>query len=100
MSDPGPVWTFQAVRMAYKDEPLRILEERRFPSNECTLEAARVLFMRRFEDPGYAKKRGVPKIEAVRFLDQSGTEVLRYSIYNYYRDHIRREGEAGMPNEI
>ncbi len=94
MDDPDPVWTFQAIRVAYKDEPLRVLEERSFLARECTLEAARMLFMRRFEDPEYAKRHGVPKIEAVRFLDQSGSEVLRYTVYHYYRDLVAREASA------
>lgn len=94
MGDPDQVWTFQAIRVAYKDEPLRVLEERVFPAKECTLDVARMMFMRRFEDPKYAKRYGVPKLEAVRFLDQTDTEVLRYTIYHYYRDSIAKEAEV------
>jgi hypothetical protein len=94
MSDPVPVWTFQALRVEYNDEPLRVLEERRLPAGECTLEAARLMFMRRFEDPEYARMHGVPKLEAVRFLDQNDGEVLRYTLYRYYRDLVAREATA------
>ena len=34
MNDPDEGWTFQAIRVAYKDEPLRVLEERLFPARE------------------------------------------------------------------
>ena len=94
MSSPVPVWSFQAIRVAYNDDPLRVLEERRLPAGECTLEAARLMFMRRFEDPEYAKMHGVPKLEAVRFLDQDGSEVLRYTLYHYYRDLVARDATA------
>ena len=46
MRDPDRVWTFQAIRVAYKDEPLRVLEEHFFLAPECTVETARMSFMR------------------------------------------------------
>ncbi len=86
-----PIWTLQVVRLPYGDEPLSVLEERTDPASECTIEVARVIFMARFEGPGYMVGQRRLKPDAVRVLDENGAEVLRYTVWNYFREVTERE---------
>jgi hypothetical protein len=87
------VSVFQAIRVPYSDEPLRVLEERFIPASECTLDVAKAMFMMRFEDKNYARKHGALWPDAVRFLDERGEEILRYTSWNYLRDVTTRESD-------
>ena len=50
MSSRTHACRFQAILFPYKDEPLRVLEERFLPADECTLE--------RLTKPGLARWEG------------------------------------------
>ncbi len=82
---------FQVIMGEHKGEPLRVLEERFLPASQCSLEVAKVEFMRRFEDRSYSRKHHVLWPDAVRFLDQSGNEVVRYTAWNYLREITTKE---------
>jgi exonuclease III len=92
MSRRNYVCRFQAIKAPYRNEPLRVLEERFLPASECTLTAAKAMFMMRFEDKSYSRKYGALWPDAVRFLDERGEEVLRYTSWNYLRETTAREG--------
>ncbi len=83
---------FQVISEAYKGRPLRVLEERFLPTSQCTLDVAKVMLMKRIEDRAYLRQHRVLWPDAVRFLDQSGTEVLRYTAWNFFREITMREG--------
>ncbi len=82
----------QVIAEAYKSRPLRVLEERFLPASDCTLDSAKVMLMKRIEDGAYTRRHRVLWPDAVRFLDQSGTEVLRYTAWNYFREITMKEG--------
>jgi exonuclease III len=93
MSSRNYVCLFQAIKVPYKDEPLRVLEQRFLPASECTLDAAKAMFMVRFEDKSYSRKHGALWPDAVRFLDERGEELLRYTCWNYLREVTTRESD-------
>ena len=82
---------FQVIMAEYKGEPLRVLEEQFRPASQCSLEVAKIEFMQRFEDRSYSRKHNVLWPDAVRFFDQSGNEVVRYTAWNYFRESTMKE---------
>ena len=82
---------FQVIMAEHKSEPLRVLEEQILPAAQCSLEVAKVEFMQRFEDRSYSRRHSVLWPDAVRFLDQSGNEVVRYTAWNYLREITMKE---------
>ena len=92
MSGRSYICLFQALQIAYRDKPLRVLDEQFLPASECTLEAAKALFQKRFEDRAYARKHGLLKPDAVRFLDEGGAEILRYTSFDYLKECTARKG--------
>jgi hypothetical protein len=94
VSRSGYICLFQALQIEYKDKPLRVLDEKFLPASECTLEAAKAMFQARFEDRAYSRKHGLLKPDAVRFLDEGGAEVLRYTSFDYLK-----ECAAGKDNQ-
>jgi hypothetical protein len=91
MAKRAYVYLFQAIKVPYKDEPLRVIEQRFLPASECTLDAAKAMLMMRFEDRSYPRQHGALWPDAVRFLDEQGQEILRYSCWNYLREVTSRE---------
>ncbi len=91
MSRLDQVWTFQAIQLPDKDRPLRVLEQVLLSADDCTLEAAKLMFMRRFEDKAYRRKHGPLAPDAVRFVDEDGVEVLRYTSWSYLREQSMEE---------
>jgi exonuclease III len=96
MSSRTDACRFQAILFPYKDEPLRVLEERFLPAGECTLEAAKAMMMMRFEDRNYVRRYGALWPDAVRFLDEQGEEILRYTCWSYLRESIETQGDRGQ----
>ena len=94
VSSRNYVCLFQAIKVPYKDEPLRVLEQLFLPASECTLDAARAMFMMRFEDKSYSRKHGALWPDAVRFLDERGEELLRYTCWNYLKEVTTRDGAS------
>jgi hypothetical protein len=88
---PDQICLFQVIMAAYKSEPLLVLEENFLPASQCSLEVAKVEFMRRYEDRSYSRKHSVLWPDAVRFLDQSGHEAVRYTAWNYFREITMKE---------
>ena len=70
---------------------MRVLEDRFLPASQCSLEVAKVEFMQRFENRSYSRRHSVLWPDAVRFLDQSGNEVVRYTAWNYLREITMKE---------
>ena len=56
MASRAYVCLFQAIKVPYKDEPLRVIEQKFLPASECTLDAAKAMLMMRFEDKSYSRK--------------------------------------------
>ena len=55
MASRAYVCLFQAIKVPYKDEPLRVIEQKFLPASECTLDAAKAMLMMRFEDKSYPR---------------------------------------------
>ncbi len=91
MSDLGHICLFQAIQVEFKSRPLRVLEEYFVPAKKCTLQDAKRMFKTRFEDKGYSRKHRAIWPDAVRFLDQSGNEVLRYTSWDYLKEIVSKE---------
>ena len=94
MASRAYVYLFQAIKVPYKDEPLRVIEQRFLPASECTLDAAKAMLMMRFEDKSYPRQHGALWPDAVRFLDEQGQEILRYTCWSYLKEVTSRE-DAG-----
>ncbi|HEX2552974.1 MAG TPA: hypothetical protein VHL98_04680 [Microvirga sp.] len=97
MGSAGLVFRFQALRVSYGDRPLRVLEEKFMPASQCTREAARLLFMKLFEDRAFARRHGLLQPDAVRFIDEQGTEILRYSSWDYLKETAGRQAPLRDP---
>lgn len=93
MASRDYVFLFQAIKVPYKDEPLRVIEQKSLPASECTLDAAKAMLMMRFEDRSYPRRYGALWPDAVRFLDEQGQEVLRYTCWSYLREITSGEGD-------
>ncbi len=93
MSSRTHACRFQAILFSYKDQPLRVLEERFLPADECTLDAAKAMMMMRFEDQSYARKYGALWPDAVRFLNERGEEILRYTCWSYLRESTAAQSD-------
>ena len=94
MASRAYVCLFQAIKVPYKDEPLRVIEQKFLPASECTLDAAKAMLMMRFEDRSYPRQHGALWPDAVRFLDEQGQEILRYTCWSYLKEVTSRE-DAG-----
>ena len=93
MSGRSYICLFQALQIEYKDKPLRVLDEQFLPASECTLEAAKAMFQKRFEDRAYSREHGLLKPDAVRFLAEDGAEVLRYTSFDYLKECAARKAD-------
>ncbi len=94
MSHRDYVCLFQAIQVPYKDKPLRVLEEEYLGASQCSLDVAKAMFMMRFEDKNYSRKYRAIWPDAVRFLDERGQEVLRYTAWDYFKESTMKEGNS------
>jgi hypothetical protein len=77
---------FQALKLPYRDEPLRVIEEKFLPASQCTLAAAKAMLKERFEDRAYTRAYGVLWPDAVRIINERGEEVVRYTLWSHLRE--------------
>ncbi len=82
---------FQVIMAEHKGKPLQVLEEQLRPASQCSLEVAKIEFMQRYENRSYSRKHNVLWPDAVRFLDQGGHEIVRYTAWNYLREITTKE---------
>ncbi len=86
MSQVERTCLFQAILVEHQGQPLRVLEQYYVPANRCTLDNAKRNLKERFEDKQYSRRCRALWPDAVRFLDQSGNELLRYTTWAYLRE--------------
>jgi hypothetical protein len=84
------IWFFEIIRLEVGRNPPRVLERQFAPKSEATVANARQILMDRFEDPDWPAKHEKLKPEAIRFLNDSDKEVLRYTVID-----LLREGDHG-----
>jgi hypothetical protein len=86
MSVPSHFCLFQAILFEHDGKPVKVLEQYYISPGRCTLQNARNMFKSRFEDSSYSRKYRAIWPDAVRFMDQSGNEILRYTAWTYLRE--------------
>ena len=81
------VWTFQVIRLDGPNVPIRVLEEGFMPRATCTREVAKDILQDRCKGESY-RITGGPSLrpEGVRFLDDKGSEVMRYTVIDLHRE--------------
>jgi hypothetical protein len=86
---------FQALKYPFKNEPLRVIESKFVPANECTLDTAKAMLRERFESSEYMREYGVLWPDAVRFLDEHGEERVRYTLWSHLRETTSGDMTSG-----
>ena len=73
-------------RLKAPDKQVEVLETGRTPLADATRDNAKVMLVERLDDPRYGLEHYKVRPEGVRFLDDAGHELARYTVDDYLEE--------------
>ena len=73
-------------RLKVPDKQVEVLETGRTPLADATRDNAKVMLVKRLDDPRYGLEHYKVRPEGVRFLDDAGHELARYTVDDYLEE--------------
>ena len=84
MGNPTETWFFEVILLELVNIPVKVIERGTVPKMAATRDFAKKMFLERFFDETYAARHRRLKPEGVRIVDDKDTEVLRFTVGDFY----------------